>query len=414
MTVGLSKLHGAEDGALFVSKKTRLHAFKDWMYKGRHLFPAAANIFRLPSRLIIVLLLPIYLVLLYLFFYDPSKTLILHALLLLFYFYGNLLIRSLGSLNITINMRSSVLFSFLATAGLAAAGPIPRNESSSTYNTKQWALTIPRPARFEIDTGVAKISLGVELGNAQDIPEWSSTKITSTNGSLSDIAASAISAMMGMRNSDGSFTEIGWWQAANAYTAAISYDKYTGSNTFSSQISQGMKSLIEEGPSDIFKTRGPGLRNEYNDDSLWWALACIDAAETYGDATFSAQAKALWQWIHDASLITETGIAPSMGGVSRTVVLSDQCSLEGGVYWTSLANEDYVNSITTALMMQMSARLGMGDSAQVTADWLRRHTVDGDQMVTSDGVRGDSCTTESGAFTYNTGMYQNEVLNEED
>jgi hypothetical protein len=404
MTVGLSKLHGAEE-ALVEKKK----AFKIWLYKETHLFPAADNSSLPPPRLIIVLL-PIYLVLLLLFFYDPSKALILHALLFLLYLYGNILLRSFESLNITINMRTSVLFSFLATVGLSAAGPIPRDESSSTSSIRQWALTIERPVRFSASVGSLKLS--VDLNDAQNIPAWSSTEITSTNSSLSDIAAAAITEMMGMRNADGSFTDIGWWQYANAYTAAVAYDKYSGSSKFSDQISQGISSLINEGPSSIFAVRGPGLRNEYNDDSLWWALACLDAAETYGDSTLSAQAKALWQWIHDASLISETGIAPDMGGVNRTVVLSNQCSLEGGVYWTSLSDEDYVNSITTGLMMQMSARLGEDDVAKTTGNWLRNHTVDGNAMVTTDGVRGDSCATNTGAYTYNTGMYHGEAVDD--
>ncbi|KAA8899737.1 glycosyl hydrolase family 76-domain-containing protein [Sphaerosporella brunnea] len=320
-------------------------------------------------------------------------------------------------------MQPSTLLALLSVATFSAAGPVPvspRNANGSAFDSlgvenpldslRQWALSIERPARFAKTESAILDSVGKTLGDAaasigfEGMPPWSNTQITNTSTSLSDIAAAAIRKLMGMRKDDGSFDDIGWWQTANAYTAATAYDRYRGGKTFHNEVTGGISSLIQKGPGSEFAMRGPGLRNEFNDDSLWWTLTCLDATETYGNGRFQAEGQNLWKWVKDTSFITQTGIAPNMGGVQRTYALSDQCSLEHGVYWTSNVDETYVNSITTGLMMQASARLGTVDTALKNQHWLKSHTVDG-SLVNRDGVEGNTCAVNSGAYSYNTGVY---------
>ncbi|KAF8243615.1 hypothetical protein K440DRAFT_561225 [Wilcoxina mikolae CBS 423.85] len=102
-----------------------------------------------------------------------------------------------------------------------------------------------------------------------------------------------------------------------------------------------------------------------------------------------------------------------MGGIKRDHVVSDQCELENGVYWTIKKDETYINSITTGLFMQVSARLYEIENdrkylqaAEKAGEWLRRHTMDGNvKLVDQDGVNGETCSVNPGAFTYNTAVF---------
>lgn len=103
--------------------------------------------------------------------------------------------------------------------------------------------------------------------------------------------------------------------------------------------------------------------------TLWWALGCLDAYEAYGNKNFLSQAQYLWRLVKVTSMLNQTGFAPNQGGIQRTKTVSDGCELENGMYWTTLADEDYVNTVATALLMQTSARLYevSGDSQYLDA-----------------------------------------------
>lgn len=148
-------------------------------------------------------------------------------------------------------------------------------------------------------------------------------------------------------------------------------------------------------------------------DSLWWALAALDAHAAYGNAVFASTAAGIWDWVHSTSQITQTGVAPNLGGIQRQHVVSANCALQNGVYWTTLPSETYVNSIATGLFLQTSARLYELShdpkylvAAEGALEWLEEHTVDSKvEVVAEDGVNGTSCAINQGAFTYNTGQF---------
>lgn len=265
-----------------------------------------------------------------------------------------------------------------------------------------WALTIDRPLRFS--------RAGPLAPQAAALPAWASTPLVPLEKDIATVAADAIARLFAYRNADLDFNSLSWWQAANAYAAVASLDLFTGP-AHRAQVGAGLRRLIARG--DERGADPVGLENAFNDDSLWWALACVDAHQAYGDAAFAAEAQRLWQHVKNTSLVLETGVAPNMGGIQRTVVVSDQCALEYGTYWTTKPDEIYLNSVTTGLMAQASARI---NEAVVPADeliavvhgaigFLRRHTVDAGQLlVNQDGVEGDDCSVSPNAYTYNTGM----------
>lgn len=295
------------------------------------------------------------------------------------------------------------------TTFLAAITAFPTLSVRHKTNYQQWALSIPRPARFSHISTHTTTKRAVSL-NATAIPNFSNTKITSTDSSLTSTASTAISRLLSHLKSDTkTFSGLSWWQSANAYTAIIDFDLHTSSQNYKDTVGASLLALIPLG--DPNQQNPQGLRNGFNDDTLWWALACLDAYEAYGDSEFLQEAKRLWEWVKSTSVIVQTGIAPNMGGIKRTHVVSNKCDLKNGVYWTTNRDESYINSITTGLFMQVSARLYEVETsarylsaATGAGDWLRKHTVDESvKIVDEDGVNGETCSVNAGTFTYNTG-----------
>lgn len=167
------------------------------------------------------------------------------------------------------------------------------------------------------------------------LPSFASTPLTHTQQSLRDTSSAGITELLTYVNGSIIFSGLGWWQSANAYTAIFDHDWFTHSRSFRNSAGNDLLRLISQGQPDGDK----GLINVYNDDSLWWALACLDAYAAYGDSRFTATAGQIWDWVRSTSQVVKTGVAPDMGGVQREYVLSDSCALENGVYWTTFYNE---------------------------------------------------------------------------
>ena len=231
---------------------------------------------------------------------------------------------------------------------------------------------------------------------------------------LADTAAAAVTNLLTRLDpATQTFDGLRWWQSANAYSAAIALDALAPgepARPAAGTLASSLEALLAIG--DPHQHPPHGLRNEYNDDSLWWALACFDAYQAYDHRpAFLAEAKRLWRWVNDTSVVFAGGTG---GGVRRTQPLSTECSLQGGVYWTTLPDDGYVNSISTGLFMLLSARLheiepAAGEylrAAAAAAAWLRAHTLDAATgLVAADGVDGPSCEVQAGAYSYNTAVY---------
>lgn len=323
----------------------------------------------------------------------------------------------------------NVLSYLVLFTALSTAAPTPRQNPEKLLQRRiaqKWALSIDRPARHSepprinleappvdstgISPAVSKSSSSQITPIVAGLPAWCSTEITYTNASLDDTASAAIDRLLQYRRAEKlDIKGVGWWQAANAYSSIINQDIVTGTSKHAIDAGDAIKTLITLG--DPNESNPVGLRNVFNDDTLWWAIACLDGYKTYKIPELLDEAKRLWEWVRDTSFIVQTGIAPNMGGIQRKKVISDQCGLVDGVYWTTKKSEINVNSIATGLFMQTSARLyelernpKYLDAALSAGKWLRSHTVDGSlQLVNDDGVDGNTCHVNTGAYTYNTG-----------
>jgi len=132
-----------------------------------------------------------------------------------------------------------------------------------------------------------------------------------------------------------------WWNAANATTMLVRYQRLAGSDD--------VKAAIEN---TFVKNSGKKFLNEYYDDEGWWALAWADAYEWSQDARYLTMAQEIF--------------ADMQRG------WDDTCG--GGIWWRK--DRRYKNAIANELFLSVSARLAALDNdAQRKAgylDWARR------------------------------------------
>lgn len=126
------------------------------------------------------------------------------------------------------------------------------------------------------------------------------------------------------------------------------------------------------------------FRNEYLDDSGWWALTWLKMYDRKGTQKYLSTAKAIHE--HMAS-----NWKPERGG---------------GVMWCEDEDKHHTNAITNSLFLILSARLYHRTHeqsyltwAERTLDWFRANALyDGTGVVDAPGHKGDYWTYNQGAF----------------
>ena len=177
----------------------------------------------------------------------------------------------------------------------------------------------------------------------------------------------------------GRWATTGWWNAANALTAVISYTRHTGDRSYLEVIETTFSAAQRE---------HAGFINTFFDDNGWWALAWVAAYDLTGDRRYLAAAQAAF--------------AHNLGGWDGT------CG--GGLWW----NEDrrYKNAITNELFLTLAALL----SQRVPADghyrdwalrewqWLRASGMIGPAGLVNDGLTAGCANNGGTTWTYNQGV----------
>lgn len=160
----------------------------------------------------------------------------------------------------------------------------------------------------------------------------------------------AIDVFLLSKQLDGSIRGLGYWQTANGYTAIALHDLWAGSLHY--------KSLVESALSAI-ESAQPGFINEFNDDSMWWALASIAAYHAYGhNKVHLERAKQIHR--HVANSVVERGQYEVHG-----------MDMEGGVFWTTRPDEQNLNAITTGLFAELSGELAVLEASEGNDDTRR-------------------------------------------
>ena len=177
----------------------------------------------------------------------------------------------------------------------------------------------------------------------------------------------------------GQWATTGWWNAANALTAVISYMRHTGDRSYLGVIQTTFTAA---------QRRHAGFINRFFDDNAWWALAWVAAYDLTGDSRYLAAARAVF--------------AHSLRGWDST------CG--GGLWW----NEDrrYKNAITNELFLTLAALLyqripgnrDYRDWALREWEWLRASGMIGPAGLVNDGLTAGCANNGRTTWTYNQGV----------
>ncbi|RMZ77379.1 hypothetical protein DV737_g4394, partial [Chaetothyriales sp. CBS 132003] len=188
------------------------------------------------------------------------------------------------------------------------------------------------------------------------------------------VTTQAINVFLASQKNDGTIAGIGYWQTGNGYTAMILHELWSQTASFVSRIRNSVKAI---------ESTQPGFINEYNDDSMWWAMANLELFRLTNDATYLECMHNIWSHVKQYRL-------------SKGEVFFHGIDMEGAVHWTSKDNETQLNTITTGLFAELSARLSSyysGDDsknmialAEGSLSWIRRCRFDPEQYVVLDTI----------------------------
>lgn len=155
----------------------------------------------------------------------------------------------------------------------------------------------------------------------------------------------AIDMFMFSQQSNGEIGGIGWWQTANGYTAMALHDLWSHRSMHNYQrLAQAVKSC-EGCRRDLI--------NEFNDDTLWWGVLCLDLYALGGDAWFLEKAKGIWEYMRRRGCVIKKG-----------QIQFREWDMEGALFWTTREGDWQVNSITTGLYAELAARLAILERQQ--------------------------------------------------
>ncbi|KAK3703463.1 hypothetical protein LTR37_014453 [Vermiconidia calcicola] len=155
----------------------------------------------------------------------------------------------------------------------------------------------------------------------------------------SAVTQQAIDIYMTYQGPKGGIRGIGWWQAANGYTAIALHDIWSNKTHNYDNLAHAIRQC---------ENRQRGLINPFNDDTCWWALLCVHMYSLKGDHWFLEKAEAIWRSMRETGSFCRRGQVWFRGG-----------DMEGAVYWKKTPGSDHINAISTALYAELSARLAL-------------------------------------------------------
>lgn len=225
---------------------------------------------------------------------------------------------------------------------------------------------------------------------------------------LATITQGATDKYLSYKQDDGLLKGVFWWQVANGYTAIALHDSWSGIRTNYDILAKAIRDCEKS------NSAGRGFINDFNDDSLWWALCCLHLYSLHHDPWFLEGAEEVWR--HVREYVCE-----------RNQEFFRGIDMEGGVFWKSKApDDDRLGSISTGLFAELSVRLALLhlqnptlstsasnpgpsadeyiESARNSLGWILRCRYIPQQAVVLDGIDLHAQKADDRRFTYNTGV----------
>ncbi|KAK8188432.1 glycosyl hydrolase family 76-domain-containing protein [Phyllosticta capitalensis] len=180
-----------------------------------------------------------------------------------------------------------------------------------------------------------------------------------------------------------------WWEAGAMFMTLVEYWYYTGDTTYNDITTQAL--LFQTGPDADYMPANQ-TKSEGNDDQVFWAFACLSAAEL----GFPNPPASSPQWLALAQAVFNT-----------QVTRWDAGTCGGGLRWqifTFNNGYDYKNTISNGGFFQLAARLARytgnatyGEWAEKMWDWM----ADSPLMMAANGA----ATTGAGGTPATLNIY---------
>ncbi len=181
---------------------------------------------------------------------------------------------------------------------------------------------------------------------------------------------------------DGKSGVLDFWLSAHAWETVMDVYQLTGKDEYKQQIKDVYDGFIKRNGTDW-------TQNDYNDDIMWWTIACARAYGLTGDTRYLTQSKTHFDWVWK----------------------TQRDSIEGGVWWKNNEHKSKNSCVVQPAIITATflANALKDDSYRVKAEslyvWQKRTLMDPRNPGKIFDAINVSGSLGTGSTTYNQGTF---------